>query len=42
MTDTKPPVAILAADVPARPKRSNYPEPFAASSATFSGWRISA
>ena len=29
MTDPKSPVAILAADVPARPKRSNYPEPFA-------------
>ena len=29
MTAPKPPVAILAADVPARPKRSNYPEPFA-------------
>ena len=29
MTKPNPPVAILAADVPPRPRRSNYPEPFA-------------
>ena len=28
MTDSKPPTAIGAADVPARAKRSNYPEPY--------------
>lgn len=30
MADTKPPVAIRAADVPPRAKKSVYPEPFAA------------
>ena len=29
MSDTPPPVAILAAEAPARTKPSNYPEPFA-------------
>ena len=28
MPDSKPPVALLAADVPPRAKLSNYPEPF--------------
>lgn len=29
MTSSKPPVAVVAADVPPRTKPSNYPEPFA-------------
>jgi len=30
MTDSKLPIAALAADAPKRPKSTNYPEPFAA------------
>jgi uncharacterized cupin superfamily protein len=30
MSESKPPVAVIAAEVPARTKPSNYPEPFAA------------
>ena len=29
MSETKPPVAVVAAEAPLRTKRSNYPEPFA-------------
>ena len=30
MSQTEPPIAVVASDVPPKTKRSNYPEPFAA------------